>query len=245
MSIKIIKGSKIYTDTLNGLPSIEAVKNLNIDINEGSYTLIFGPIGSGKTTLLSLLACIIRPTSGDIVFDNLYLSKAKEREISRFREEHIGYIPQKTLMIEDLTVLENILSPNSFLRERKRQLKTYAFGLLERLHLVHKAGLRPFQLSGGEIKKVMIARALAKKPRFIFADEPVSELDQESMNDVVSLFDEQHTRGAAVVIVSHRPFGLRKKFDIYTMKDGKIIEYVQGKNNGLYRRESQKGEGTD
>jgi len=131
--VKVISVSKVYEGHGNKPHIINAVENVSIDINEGSYTLIYGPTGSGKTTLLSLIAGIIYPTDGEIVFHNIHLSSSNDSKISLFRERHIGYILQNTLFIKELTVLENILSPNSFLKRRMRKLKSYAFELLERV----------------------------------------------------------------------------------------------------------------
>ena len=231
MIVKVISVSKVYEGHGNKPHIINAVENVSIDINEGSYTLIFGPTGSGKTTLLSLIAGIIYPTDGEIVFHNIHLSSSNDSKISLFRERYIGYIPQNTLFIKELTVLENILSPNSFLKRRMRKLKSYAFELLERLKLSEKAQARPFELSGGEVKKAMVIRALVKKPMFILADEPCSELDKESTKEVINLFNEEHERGSAVIIASHNPMQFKKRVDLYTMVRGQIIEYKKGGKN--------------
>lgn len=229
MTVKVISVSKIYEGYGNKSHIINAVKNVSIDINEGSYTLIFGPTGSGKTTLLSLIAGIINPTEGEIVFHDIHLSSSNDSKISLFRERYIGYIPQNTLFIKELTVLENILSPNSFLKKPMRKLKSFAFELLERLKLSEKAQARPFELSGGEMKKAMVIRALVKKPMFILADEPCSEFDKESTEEVISLFDEAHKRGSAVMIASHNPMKFKKRVDFYTMARGQITEYKEGR----------------
>ncbi len=230
MSIKAISVSKIYQNPEIGSQSIEAVKDISLDVNEGSYTVIFGPTGSGKTTLLSLFLGITKPTGGEIVFNNIHLSQSNDNKISLFRERYIGYIPQNMLFIKDLTVLENILSPNSFLKRRMKQLKAYALYLLERLNLHEKAGFKPYELSGGENKKVMIARALLKKPLFLLADEPVSELDDESLKDVMYLFRDINKEGSAIIIASHTPIHFKKKVDFYKMKNGRITEYIRGEN---------------
>lgn len=230
MSIKAISVSKIYQKPEISSQSVEAVKTISLDINEGSYTVILGPTGSGKTTLLSLLAGITKPTEGEIIFNNIHLSQSNDNKMSLFREQYIGYIPQNMLFIKDLTVLENILSPNSFLKRRMKQLKAYALYLLERLNLHQKAGFKPYELSGGENKKVMIVRALLKKPLFLLADEPVSELDNESVKDVMHLFHNINKEGSAIIIASHTPIHFKQKVDLYKMKNGQIKEYIRGGN---------------
>ena len=225
MAIKVIKVTKVYESSGNSPFKLQAVKNVSMDINEGSYTLLLGPTGSGKTTLLSLIAGIVEPTKGEIVFNNIHITSSNDNKISQFRERYIGYIPQANLFIKELSVIENILSPNSFLKSQMRHLKNYAMEMLERLNLDRKAGMRPFELSGGEMKKAMIVRALVKKPLFILADEPFSELDSDSTKIAMSLLKEQCENGSAVIVASHNQLKFNKEIDLYTLGEGQVVKY--------------------
>ena len=225
MSIKAQSVSKHYPG--NASPVV-AVRNVSLDINEGSCTVVFGPTGSGKTTLLNLLAGIAAPTSGEVIFYNLHRSQCSDRRLSAFRERQIGYIPQRMMLIGDLTVLENILAPNVFCSHRIKQLKAVALMLIERLNLQKKAFLKPDTLSGGERRKVMIARALVKRPAFLFADEPIAELDDHSAKAVIKLFAELHEKGSAIIIASHKALSLGRMADLYTIGDGQIKAYRRG-----------------
>lgn len=229
MAIKAIGISKTYYSPNSHSPVVEAAKQINLDINEGSNTFIYGPTGSGKTTLLSLLSGISKPTKGEVVFNNLHLSRSSDAQICSFREKNIGLVPQGIFLIDDLNVLENVLSPNTFLKRRLKELKNNAVELLNELGLHHKMYAKPLQLSGGEKKKLMIARALLKKPLFIIVDEPVSELDQKSTLQVTRLLAQFNKSGSAVVIASHKPVDLEGKVDRYSMDSGKIIEYIRGR----------------
>jgi putative ABC transport system ATP-binding protein len=233
VSIKLIRLSKFYHNPNAGESpkTVEALKNVNLDINEGACTVFYGATGSGKTTLLSLMAGIIKPTYGEIVLGSLHGSRAGDREITQFREDHIGYVPQETLLIRDLTVLENILSPNMFRTESRRMLKSKARELLERLGIGNKAFSKPHELSGGEKKKAMIVRALLKKPDYLLADEPVAELDRESATDIMKLFNEYNRGGTAVVVASHKKLQLRQRCDVYFMYEGQIVEYSGGRRS--------------
>ena len=228
MSIKIIRLSKIYKSPEEEGKIVEALKNVTLDINEGSSTVFYGSTGSGKTTLIQLMIGILRPTYGEVVLSSLHTSRANDRDITQFREEHIGYVPQDMLLIRDLTVLENILSPNMFRNESRRALKRRAIDLLDRLDMSQKVHAKPYELSGGEKKKVMIARALLKEPVYILADEPVSELDRDSAESVIKLFSEYRKKGSAIVVASHKKLQMRHRSDIYLIHKGRIIEYARG-----------------
>jgi len=227
VSIKVIEATKTFARQ-TGNEYVEAVRGLSLDINEGSLTLVSGPTGSGKTTLLSLIAGILKPTEGEVVLNTVHVTTSGDRAVSLFRERFIGFIPQEILLLYDLNIIENILFPNAFRKKPIKLLKRRAIELLERLELSDKATSFPFELSGGEKRKAMIARALVSSPSFIIADEPVSELDQESAGDILKLFEEHIRNGAAVVVASHTPLSFSMSCDIYHLDRGRIVDYRKG-----------------
>lgn len=230
MSIKLITVTKTYTvKSAENIQYITGVKNLSIDINEGQYIVVSGPTGSGKSTFLALLCGIVRPSSGEIVYHNIHLSSSKEEKISVFREKYIGFIPQSIILNASMSVIENIIAPNGFLKKSLKSLKNEAERLLNRLGLFEKRNWFPPELSGGERRMVMIVRALVKKPLYIIADEPVSELDSESTADVFKLFDEYQQNGSGVVVATHSNIDVGTKADYYIMRNGEI--FFQGKIN--------------
>jgi len=227
VSIKVIEVTKTFARQ-TGNEYVEAVRGVSLDINEASLTLVSGPTGSGKTTLLSMIAGIIKPTEGEVVLNTVHVTVSSDRSVSLFRERFIGYIPQEILLLHDLNILENVLFPNVFHKKPMKQLKQWAIGLLERLGLPDKTTCFPFELSGGEKRKAMIARALVTSPSFIIADEPVSELDQESSDDILDLFEEHKRNGAAVVVASHTSLSFSMPCDIYHLDHGRIVDYRKG-----------------
>lgn len=229
MSITAISVSKTYTTKGSRSPNTEALSNVSLDITPGTFTLIHGPAGSGKTTLLALLGGIISPTGGEIACDGVSLAGAADIELARFRELKVGYIPQTPALLEDLTLLENVILPNAFLARKVQELKSRAIRLLDCLGLRAKSGVKPPELSGNEKKKLMTARALVKDPPFLFADEPVAGLDDRSASAVLGLFSELQTRGSAVVIATNATLFLKPAPSTYRLSEGRIVEYRRGK----------------
>ena len=202
----------------------EALSNVSIEITEGTCTIIHGPAGSGKSTLLGLLAGIARPTAGEIAFNGFRLTRAADRELARFRELHVGYIPQSPALLEHLTLLENVILPHAFFQRNVTELRRKAITLLDILGLRAKTGLKPPELSGSDNKKAMTARALIKDPLFLFADEPVAELDDGSAAAVLGLFSELRTKGSALVMATRAPFSLKPVPNTYKLSGGRIVE---------------------
>ena len=225
MSIKAISISKIYPLKTNISGIIKAVDNISIDIYDGSKTVIFGPTGGGKTTLISILAGILKPDSGEIIYDGEFFSRYKSSKNAENIIKKFGYIPQRAILIKDLNVIENILSPHIFLKNKIGELKNRALKLLERLDLIEKINSLPYQLSGGEIKKLLFIRAVVKNPTHIFADEPTAELDELTASKIMEIMEEENKKGTTLIVSSHRFIKFKGKVDVYKMSNGKIIEY--------------------
>ena len=229
MSIKAINIKKTYPLKTNISGVIKAVDNISIDIYDGSKTVIFGPTGGGKTTLLSILAGLLKPDSGEIVYNGKSYSKLKDSQKSINIIKKFGYIPQKPILIKDLNVIENILAPHIFIKDKIGDLKNRAIKLLERLDLIEKINSLTSQLSGGEIKKLLFIRAVVKNPAYIFADEPISELDEESASKMLKIMEEENKKGTTIIVSSHRFIKFKGSVDVYKMNNGKIVEYKNEK----------------
>ena len=185
---------------------VEAIRGVNIEVEEGEIVVIFGPSGSGKTTLLNLLALLDKPTRGRIYLDGRDITDIGEREASEIRNRNFGFIFQLFHLIPELTVIENVYLP-LWIREKNNfkinQYKKDAERLLEEFGIGEKANLFPSQLSTGEKQKVAICRSLICKPNIIFADEPTGNLDQDITKEIIRLFKIISSWGTAVVIATH------------------------------------------
>ena len=203
----------------NGVPFF-AVKDANFFVDKGTFVCIQGPSGSGKSTLLSMLAGLLRPTSGSILFNGNDLSKLKDKKLSLLRCTDIGYIPQGYSLLENLTVYENIalslsLSGQEIVEGRVEEL-------LIRFNISQLSKSMPALLSGGEKRRVAIARALSTKPLILLADEPTNDLDAENRSEVLNTFRNIANNGTAVIMVSHDSSAKDYTDYVYTMKAGSL-----------------------
>jgi putative ABC transport system ATP-binding protein len=183
---------------------VRAVDGVSLDIAEGSFTLLTGPSGSGKTTLLSLIGGMERPSSGRVVWAGRDLSDCSDTELTRVRRR-IGFVFQDFALIAGLPVWENMtypLIPRNVARAERLRL---ASDWLERVGLADKLWALPRELSGGEMQRIAIGRALAGAPELVLADEPTSNLDDPSARLVIELLEEVHAGGKTLIVSSHDP----------------------------------------
>ncbi len=219
ISIKNVK--KIYT---RGSRNVSAVDDVSLEIKSGDFVNIIGRSGSGKSTLLNMMAGMITPTSGEIIIDGNLISTEDDNQMSLLRNELMGFIPQGTATLPNLTVVDNVVLP-FFLFKREGDAHGRAMYLLEMLGIADLAQAYPKELSGGEQRRTLIARALMNEPKIILADEPTSDLDVENTREVMETFAKINEQsGTTLVLVSHELDTLSYGKSIYTMIDGKIHE---------------------
>ena len=196
-----------------------AVKNVDFSLSKGEFVFICGRSGSGKTTLLNLLAGLLNADSGTVLYNDKNIFDFSDNEKSFYRNEYIGFVPQTIGSLPNLSVLDNVRLPH-FLFKRDGDGKDRALFLLE---MVGIAGLKdelPKNLSGGETKRMLIARALMNSPTVLIADEPTSDLDASTTKDVMSALKSINAEGTAVIIVTHDNDILSSDIKTYTMSDG-------------------------
>ncbi|HET8897685.1 MAG TPA: ABC transporter ATP-binding protein [Rhodanobacteraceae bacterium] len=186
-----------------GGQTVHALDGVSLEVPGGQFVAIVGPSGSGKSTLLNILGCLDRPDSGRYLLDQTDVSTFDDEQASDFRNRRIGFVFQSFHLLPRLTVLENVLLPQRFLRTPDTTLAQRALDLLKRMGLEQRLEHRPNQLSGGQMQRVAIARALLMRPALLLADEPTGNLDSKSARDVLALIDEVHHGGQTVVMVTH------------------------------------------
>ncbi|MFA9372959.1 MAG: ABC transporter ATP-binding protein [Poseidonibacter sp.] len=191
-----------------------ALDNINLEINKGEFIAIVGQSGSGKSTLLSILSTLLKPSSGDLKFNDLDYSDIKD--IDKFRRENIGFIFQFHYLINYLTVKENIQIAKENAQES--EIKE----LLELLNISEIINKFPDEISGGQRQRVAIARALINKPSVIFADEPTGNLDSKNSQNVFNIFKDLAKNGSTIVVATHDMFLAKQANKIYEVIDGKL-----------------------
>ena len=202
--------------------AVHALDGVDLSIGAGEFVAVTGPSGSGKSSLLNILGCLDRPDAGRYLIEGEDVAGFDDEATSDIRNRRIGFVFQSFHLLPRLTVLENVLLPLRFHREPPDWAQAHVRDLLERVGLSDRSHHRPNELSGGQVQRAAIARALLLKPALLLADEPTGNLDSKSAADVLGLIDQVHRGGQTVVLVTHdndvaahAPRGVR-------MRDGRI-----------------------
>ena len=204
--------------------AVRALDNVNLDIVAGSSLSIMGPSGSGKTTLLHVLAGILKPTQGTVVYKNRNMATLPDAYRTRLRRSDFGFVFQSGQLIEELSAEENVALPLMLSGADYKKAVAAASDWLERLGLQQLASHRPGEMSGGQRQRIAIARALAISPSVIFADEPTGALDQATGEQIIELLTGWCARtGASLIMVTHDPNVARSCQMTIHMQDGRIL----------------------
>ncbi|MGN0289508.1 MAG: ABC transporter ATP-binding protein [Lachnospiraceae bacterium] len=193
-----LKGIKRDFVSRNGCQH-RCIEGMNLVISSGEFHLLYGASGSGKTTLLNMMAGMLRPSEGQILLDGEEIQNKGEQELARLRRKTFGYAMQNASLLSSLTVYENVVLPLSFFAKEEEE----AAKALQKAGLWRVRDSYPSELSGGEYRRCTILRALIMKPKFLFADEPTSNLDDENARVIMEMLEGLRKEGAAVVVATH------------------------------------------
>ena len=205
-----------------GSQEVHALRGVDLEVPEGSFMSIMGPSGSGKSTLMNLIGCLDRPTSGNLFVRGSDVSRLSADQLARVRNREIGFVFQQFNLLASLTAIENVELPLIYARVPARERRERAKLALERVGLSNRADHRPAELSGGQQQRVAIARALVNDPAIILADEPTGALDTKTGREVMSIFQELHSQGRTIILVTHDPEVARHAERIVHIRDGKV-----------------------
>jgi ABC-type lipoprotein export system ATPase subunit len=221
--IKLNKITKIYKPSKN--VRVVALNNITLKIQNGEFVTILGKSGSGKSTLMYIIGLLEKATRGTTLIDNKDISNLSDKEISRLRNQNIGFIFQQFNLINKLTVLENVLLPTYYSpTPMSKKSVTYAQELLDRFGIGDKKNAFPNQLSGGQQQRVAITRALVNKPNIIIADEPTGNLDTKTGLQIMDLIKEINNKeNKTIILVTHDPHIAKYAGRTFLLQDGELI----------------------
>lgn len=218
--VKLARVNKIYT---SGEISLQALKNINLEIKKGEFIAVIGASGSGKSTLMNIIGLLDRPTSGSYELDGQNPAHLKEDALARIRNTKIGFVFQSFNLLPRTSALDNVAMPLIYAGDSKETREQKAESALVQVGLSDKLYSRPNQLSGGQQQRVAIARALVNNPEIILADEPTGNLDTKSGKEIMRIFQKLHKEGKTIVMITHEAEIAKHAKRIIRLKDGEII----------------------
>ena len=219
--IKLKNITKTYL--ANTSSEVKALKGIDLTVSDGEMCAVMGVSGSGKSTLLHIIGCLDRPTSGEYLLDGEEINRIKNNRLYAIRNKKIGFILQDYGLIEDKTVLENVIYPLVFSKGVSYfKMKRKALDALEKIGIKELSRKKVSKLSGGQKQRVAAARAIVNEPDIILADEPTAALDHDTADEIMSLFRELNKKGVTVIIVTHDKRIAELCDRIYNISDGVI-----------------------
>lgn len=220
----IISMQNINKSYRTGENNLHVLKNISLNVKKGEYLAILGPSGSGKSTLMNIIGCMDVADNGTYFLDDVQIETAKEEELTKIRNQKIGFIFQKYHLISTYNVLQNIVMPLLMRGMSLEEAKATSMEIIDMLGLTDRINHKPNELSGGQQQRVAIARALVGKPALLLADEPTGALDQNSGAEVLKLFKQLHDMGNTIVMITHDLNVAKHAQRIVKIIDGEIFK---------------------
>jgi putative ABC transport system ATP-binding protein len=201
---------------------VKALDDINLTIKENEFVSIIGPSGSGKSTLMNIIGCLDVSDSGSYIFDDIKVEKANEKELTKIRNKHIGFIFQNFNLLSKLNAVENVEVPLLYRGLSEKDCRELALEYLEKVGLRGREHHRPNQLSGGQQQRVAIARALVGKPKILLADEPTGALDSKTSKEIMELIKGLHKQGQTIILITHDQNIAKQAERVVTIEDGRL-----------------------
>ena len=216
---------KVYTTRLGG-NQVEALKNLSFSVEEGEYVAIMGESGSGKTTLLNILAALDKPTGGQVILNGKNIVDIREKEISAFRRENLGFVFQDFNLLDNFSLKDNIVLPLVLSGVDYKEMERRITPIAAQLGILDILGKYPYEVSGGQKQRAAVARALIIKPELVLADEPTGALDSKATDDLLTLFNKINERGQTILMVTHSTKAASHARRVLFIKDGEVFHQI-------------------
>lgn len=221
--MSILEVKNISKKFIRGDRGFYALEDVSFSVDKSELVYIKGKSGSGKSTLLNLIAGLLRPDSGSVNFNGVDISTYSDEKISEYRNVSIGYVPQSLGTLPNLTIAENVELP-FHIYKKQDSVRERALMLLDKMHVLELKDEFPRSLSGGELKRVLLARALMNEPKLIITDELTSDLDSATTKDIMKILYDIHESGTTLIMVTHDDDIIRDKDRVIHMEAGKLTE---------------------
>ena len=223
----LLECKDVFKTYQNGKLEVPALREINLEVQEGDYVAIMGPSGSGKTTLMNIIGCLDVLTSGTCLLDGENLANLTSNQMAGVRNRVLGFVFQQADLLPGLTALENVALPLLYRGVKKRERLEKAAEMLDKVGLSDRMTFRPNQLSGGQRQRVAIARAMVGKPKLLLADEPTGALDSKSGKQIMSLFRQLNDEGITIIMITHAQEIANEADRICYIFDGMLTEGKQ------------------
>lgn len=236
LEVKNLK--KIYT-TRFGVNSVQALSNVSFSVEKGEYVAIMGESGSGKTTLLNIIAALDKPTGGDVLLNGKSIVAIKEKEISAFRRNNLGFIFQDYNLLDTFSIQDNIFLPLVLSGIPYKEMKERISPIAKRLGISDILDKYPYEVSGGEKQRTAVARALITRSQIILADEPTGALDSHATEGLLRLFAEINREGQTILMVTHSIKAASHAGRVLFIKDGEVYHQIykaDRSNEAMYQK---------
>lgn len=229
---------KIYTTRFGG-NQVCALSNVSFSVEQGEYVAIMGESGSGKTTLLNILAALDKPTKGEVFLEGQPLSSIKDKDMSAFRRDNLGFVFQDFNLLDTFSLKDNIFLPLVLAGKRYEEMNRRIIPIADMLEIRELLGKYPYEVSGGQKQRSAVARALITEPKLILADEPTGALDSRSTDSLLKVFSDINRNGQTILMVTHSTKAASHAGRVLFIKDGTVFHqiYKGGQSNDeMYRK---------